>query len=287
MNTPLRHFGTAALAACLLCSCGPSDEERATALLGEAQAAYEAGELNRALVLLDSIDNSCPSAIDRRRDAQQLDYRIQLVVEQRTLEATDAQMEAYGTKIDSVLNERFEYVRSEYDTEARFVPKGTDAGDVTERSYVHAAVTERGTTQLMSTYAGASPLGHTGLRLEAADGTSVATQAIPYNDGSNYRYQILGTHYETVTYEGDKDGGALSFVALHADDRRLTAYLVGGKREQRVAIGDKERQALAASYELGVMLRERQRLRHEHRTSEMKVQWLNEKLNGKTPAAAR
>ena len=280
MDTFRRHFYLLPLSFYLLCSCAPSDEERAAALLGEAQAAYEAGQLNRALVLLDSIDNTCPSAIDRRRDAQQLDYRIQLDVEQRTLAETGVQLECYDTKIDSVLNERFEYVKSEYDTEARFVPRGTDAGDVTERSYIHAAVTERGTTQLMSTYAGTTPLGHTGLRLEAADGTSSSTQSIAYNDGSNYQYRILETYYETVTYEGERDGGALSFVALHADDRRLTAVLTGGKRETKVAVSDQERQALAATYELGVMLRERLRLQHERRTAEMKVQWLNEKLKG-------
>lgn len=265
----------------LLSACSPSDQERAAALLGEAQAAYETQQLNSALVLLDSIDHSCPAAIEVRREAQQLSYRIQLDVEQRTLHETEVQLVAFNTQIDSVLNAQFEYVKSEYDTEARFVPKGTDAGDVIGRSYIHAAVTERGVTQLMSTYAGPAALGHTGLRLETADGASVATQDIPYNDGSNYQYKILETHYETVTYEGEKDGGALAFVALHADDRRLKATLTGGKRDLPVAISDQERTALAASYELGIMLRERLRLQHEHRTAELKVQWLEEKLNGK------
>ncbi len=213
-------------------------------------------------------------------------YIDQLATEQNTLRVTDSLIQAIIPRINEVTATAFDYVKSEYDDLGRFVPKGMDTGDNVQRNYIHCAVDEYGQTQLISTYCG-SKLEHTQLRITAGDGTSATTEAIPYNDGSNYRYDIDGTHYESVTYvlgrktgsdkvNADTDGGAFSFIATHADDTKLYGTLLGGKKEVLVSISAKERAGLVACYELGVLLRDKLRLEQENKTAAGKIQYLQE-----------
>lgn len=224
--------------------------------------------------------------VEERRDAMNQKYIDQLTTEQNTLRVTDSLIQVMIPKINEVTMTSFDYVKSEYDDLGRFVPKGMDTEDNVQRSYIHCAVDEYGQTQLISTYCG-SKLEHTQLRITASDGTSATTESIPYNDGSNYRYDIEGTHYESVTYilgrktgsdqvNADTDGGTFSFIAMHADDNKLYATLLGGKKEVRINISAKERAGLCACYELGVLLRDKLRLEQENKTAAGKIQYLQE-----------
>ena len=228
---------------------------------------------------------------EERRAAQNQKYVDQLVVEEQTLHVTDSLIQAIIPRINEVTSGNFDYIKSEYDDLGRFVPKGMSTDDNVQRTYIHCAVDEYGQTQLISTYCG-SKLEHTQLRITAGDGTSATTEAIPYNDGSNYRYTIDGTNYESVTYvlgrktgsdqvNADTDGGVFSFIAMHADDTKLYGTLLGGKREVKVTITAKERAGLVACYELGVLLRDKLRLEQENKTSSGKIQYLQEVIASK------
>lgn len=231
-----------------------------------------------------------PTAAERR-EAMNQKYIDQLATEQNTLRVTDSLIQAIIPRINEVTAVSFDYIKSEYDDLGRFVPKGMSTDENVQRTYIHCSVDEYGQTQLISTYCG-SKLEHTQLRITAGDGTSSTTDAIPYNDGSNYRYDIDGTHYESVTYvvgrktgsdevNKDTDGGTFSFIAVHADDAKLYGTLLGGKKEVRVNISEKERKSLVACYELGVLLRDKLRLEQENKTSAGKIQYLQEVISKK------
>lgn len=224
--------------------------------------------------------------VEERREAMNQKYVNQLDTEQNTLHVTDSLIQAIIPRINEVTSTSFDYVKSEYDDLGRFVPKGMSTDENVQRTYIHSAVDEYGQTQLISTYCG-SRLEHTQLRITAGDGTSATTDVISYNDGSNYRYDIDGVHYESVTYvvgrktgsdqvNKDTDGGVFSFIAMHADDAKLYGTLLGGKKEVRVNISTTERAALAASFELGVLMRDKLRLEQENKTAAGKIQYLQE-----------
>ena len=249
-----------------------------------------------AYLCLVALCMSCSSGekgptVEERRAAQNQKYIDQLAVEENTLHITDSLIQAIIPRINEVTAINFDYVKTEYDDLGRFVPKGMSTEDNVQRTYIHCAVDEYGQTQLISTYCG-SKLEHTQLRITAGDGTSATTEAIPYNDGSNYRYTIDGTNYESVTYvlgrktgsdqvNADTDGGVFSFIAMHADDTKLYGTLLGGKREVKVTITAKERAGLVACYELGVLLRDKLRLEQENKTSSGKIQYLQEVIASK------
>lgn len=245
--------------------------------------------MKKLLFLLPLLLLSCSSGekgptVEERREAMNQKYIDQLATEEKTLHVTDSLIQAMIPRINEVTAEAFDYIKTEYDDLGRFVPKGMSTEDNVQRTYIHCAVDEYGQTQLISTYCG-SKLEHTQLRITASDGTSATTEAIPYNDGSNYRYDIDGTHYESVTYtvgrktgsdqvNADTDGGVFSFIAMHADDSKLYGTLLGGKKEVRVSISAKERAGLVACYELGVLLRDKLRLEQENKTAAGKIQYL-------------
>jgi len=224
--------------------------------------------------------------VEERRETLNQKYVDQLAIEQNTLHVTDSLIQAIIPRINEVTSQSFDYLKTEYDDLGRFIPKGMSTDDNVQRTYIHCAVDEYGQAQLISTYCG-SKLEHNQLRIVSGDGTSATTSIIPYNDGSNYRYNIDGTQYESVTYilgrktgsdqvNADTDGGVFSFIAMHADDKKLYGILLGGKKEVRVTISNKERAGLAASFELGVLLRDKLRLEQENKTAAGKIQYLQE-----------
>lgn len=227
---------------------------------------------------------------------QEQQYHDQLKTERNTVRVTDSLIAAIIPQINEVTSRDFEFEKTEYDDLGRFRPKGTDPGENVQRTYLRSVVDEYGRTQLICTYCGSKKFCVVQLRIQASDGTSVVTRSIQPNDGSNYCYDIDGTHYQSVTFayagqitEGmttdsttlanaDTDNGALCYIAVHADDTSLKGYMISADgREQQVPIDARQRQQMAASYELGVLLRESVRLQQENKTASLKVKYLEEK----------
>lgn len=265
-----------------LFSCSDNSKEKAQALLTEAQVCYEKGDYNDAKLLLDSIENNYKKAIDARKASQLLRYRINLAIEENTLVETDSLITAILPKINETTQKYFNFEKTEYEELGHFIFKGSETEKNVQRSYIHAAVDEYGVSQLISTYSGGSDINHTAVRIVSSDGSSVTTVSIPYNDGSNYKYTIDGTHYESVTYQGEKDNGALAFIASHSADKSLKAILIGEKKEISVAISQNERDALTASYELSLVLAEQLRLTQQNKVAAGKIKYLKEKIASKT-----
>lgn len=262
-------------------SCSDNGKKAAEALYNEAQTAYDAGQYNDAKVLLDSIDHNYRKCIDVRKLAQVLMYKINLEIEKNNNIETAKLLEETSTKINEITQKYFTFEKSEYDELGRYIYNGTEVEKNVQRSYIHAAVDEYGVTQLISTYSGGKDINYTALRIIASNGESILTETIPYNDGSNYKYVIDGTHYESVTYKGEKDNGALAFVASHADDKGLKAVLIGENKEFPVAISAKEREALAISFELGVILSAQLQYSQQNKVAQGKILFFEEKLSTK------
>lgn len=234
----------------------------------------------------------------QRREALDQQYRDQLATEQRTLHVTDSLIAALLPAINEVTAKQFEYEKTEYDDLGRYRPKGTDPGDNVQRTYLHSAVDEYGRTQLIATYCGPKRFCVEQLSIKASDGTGVFTQVIKPNDGSNYQYDIDGVHYQSVTFayagriaeamttdsaalaRADTDNGALAFIAQNADDNGLKCWMVASDgKQQSLPISALDRQNMAATYELGVMLRESIRLQQENKTAALKIEYLQTKTN--------
>ena len=241
--------------ALLLMGCSNEDEKRAEQLYKEAQTAYQQGEYNRAMYLLDSLENNCRQAIDLRKAGHVFSYDVQLALEQDSLATADTMLIAVTKMINEMVEKcGFVYEKGEYDELGRYFIKGTDTQSNLERSYIHATVNEYGVVYLISEYRGGSYINHTSLRLTGSDKTVVTTASVPLeNEGANYHFKNQGLCHETVTYVNDP---ALGFIDMQVSDKKLKAELLY-KDEQKafsVTLNEKDRQSISQTYQLGQML---------------------------------
>lgn len=219
-----------------------------------------------------------PTIAERKAERLQ-EYKDQLESERRTAFATDSLLQALLPRINEKASALFDYEKTEYDDLGHFTPKGMDPGQNVERTYLHSSVDEYGRTQLIATRYGSKGFAMTHIRLKGGDGTQVETTPVPVGADNNYQYDIDGTHYQTVTFV---QSDALAYIASHADDAKLTyVMLTADGREQRGQLSAKERQALAATFELGAMLAESVRLQQENKTAAGKVLYLQEVVERK------
>lgn len=244
----------------LLAACTPSETQRAQQLLDEATTAYNDGLYNHARVLLDSLRDTYPRQVELRRQGLELAHTIQYQEAVRTRAYADSMLVVIDAAIDSAATV-FNYTKTEYDDFGRYLYRGSEAEN-NLRSYLHAAVDDYGRMQLLASYRGGKTLGFTTVRIEAADGTSCTTQALPYDDANNYHYEIQGAHYETLTYAEAMDGGVLGFAALHMGDKLTLTYL-GGTAPLTVTLTPADLQGLQATYQLADLLQNRLRLMQE------------------------
>jgi len=252
------------------------------------------------LLLLTACTSNQGPTVAERKAAQLQQYRDQLANEQQTLHVTDSLLAAIIPQINTATSKGFEYEKTEYDDLGRFRPVGTDPGQNVQRTYLRSAVDDYGRTQLIATYCGSKSFVVHQLLFTASDGTRLTTSVVDPNDGSNYSYDIDGTHYQSVTFafagkitEGmtdnaaaqqnaDTDNGALAYLAQHASDDHLVChYLSTQGNQQKVAISAKDRANFAATYELGLLLRESVRLQQENKTASLKIQYLQERIASK------
>lgn len=250
-----------------------------------------------SLLLLASCSGPKGPTIAERKAEQLQKYESQLRDEQRTLAATDSLLPLLVEQINTATAKGFEYEKTEYDDLGRFRPQGMDPGENVQRTYLRCAVDDYGRTQLIANYCGSKSFVVEKIRITASDGSSVTSMPITPNDGSNYSYDIDGVHYQTVTFlyagritEGmtqdstriasaDTDGGCLAFIAQNRDDQGLRcAFVDANDKALNVSLSAKEREAMAATYELGVLLRESVRLQQENKTASLKVKYLEEVL---------
>lgn len=248
-------------------------------------------------VALQSCKPDKPTAAERRAEFQQ-SLKDQLQTERQTLHVTDSLLSALSAEINTAVTNGFEYEKTEYDDLGRFKPAGMDPGENVQRTYLRSAVDDYGRTQLICTYCGPKSFVVTQLRAESSDGTSLLTQHIQPNDGSNYSYDIDGVHYQSVTFayagritEGmtsdstilanaDTDNGMLAYLASQLEAPSVKCTMIGQNGQEKSVVLDAEtRRKLAATYELGVLLRESVRLQQENKTAALKIQYLESKVS--------
>ena len=82
------------LFAAVLMACGDNKQKEAEAMLSKANAQFEQGQYDRALITIDSLRKVYPSAIDTRKQALRLQQDIELKRSQEELALVDSALQA-------------------------------------------------------------------------------------------------------------------------------------------------------------------------------------------------
>ena len=87
--------------AAVLVACGDNKQKEAEAMLSKANAQFEQGQYDRALITIDSLRKVYPSAIDTRKQALRLQQDIELKRSQEELALVDSALQAVKQDYES------------------------------------------------------------------------------------------------------------------------------------------------------------------------------------------
>lgn len=267
-------------------ACSSSEEKLASQLYEEAELAFQCEQFTHARTLLDSIENNCKRAIKWRKMGHALNYKVQLAQQEDSLATADTMLLAITPMINELVeNNHFVYEKGENDELGRFYVKGTDTQSNIGRSYVHASVNDYGVVSLMSEYRGSGYINHTQVRFTGSDKSEAVSAIVPLElEGANYHFKNQGVCHETVTYLNDPVG---AYIDMHAGDNKLKAALLykDGNKSYPVELTERDRNAIAFTYQLGHMLAAQLRYTQQSKVAAGKIQFLKAKIGTNTNEA--
>ena len=260
---------------CLFTGCREGKE--AQKRLEEAKVMYENQQFIIAKNAIDSIHLLFPREIEVRKQALNLMRMVERSESERNIAYCDSILPALMIESDALKKDFIFEKDAAYDRKGKYIFKTMTVERNVERSYIRCGVDEDGEMYIASIYFGGAPINHTGLSFSMNDGTHAESPSIPYDGGTNYRFQDLGNTTEVVTYRGDNCKALVGFVMIVNEKERIKATYTGG-RPFSLYLTDADKKALQATYELAFVLTNIDSLQRERERSEKKIMLIDQKL---------
>ena len=259
------------MALLMLSACNQSKRE-ARLLLDRANEAYQAGRLEEAIQLADSIGVLYPKVYEVRHAANRLGYDITKSQLLRDVHFIDSVLSVKRPELEAMLP-RFSYERDTvYQQTGRYLWPTQVIEKNTSRSYLRFQTEEDGKMSLTSVYVGGQPIHHTAVKITAPDGTYVETPASP----DSYETTNLGLTIEKADYSQSNDGGVAEFIAMHTDQNLTMVFI--GDRTQRVTLTPADRQACREILELSNRLSLIKQLTEDQEENHRKIEFVDRKI---------
>ena len=258
----------------LAVACGKEKEARAE--LERARTLYESRQFPAARNAIDTLRMRYPKELGVMKEALQLMRLVERGESERNMAYCDSLIPVREKEVET-LKAGFVLERdARYEEVGRYVRPEHAVERNIGRSYLRCGVNEQGEIFLASVYSGGAPINHTGLKIEAPDGTYAVTAEIPYDGGANYRFKDDGRTTEVVTYAGDKGLDAIRFVDGVADGTRLRAVYTGG-RAFAIGLTEADCRAIRATLRLAEALTDIDALKKERQKATRKVAYIEER----------
>lgn len=256
------------VAACFACQ--PSDEECAQALVSQAQQLVENGQWRQARIVLDSLHATYPKQVTFRRSAKALEDSITYLEAQRTLAYVDTLLPPLLEQSDKLIKQ-FKYEKNDkYETYGKYVHRLLITGGNTSRNFLQAYVRDDHQTIVKSYYYGSAQVNQQSITLSADEENTTFR-------GRNHHFQDEA-HHEIMTLENDNALALLNFISAH-HTQRIRVEGKGDKptRNWVYYLNDKEKEALAATYQLGWLMKDINQLEQMQRVANTQVARYNQK----------
>jgi len=206
-----------------------TDEQKAKALLNQANDFYEQQEWASARMIIDSLKATYPKELSSLQLAFRLSQKIELTESKRNLAFCDSILAVLQQESEK-MKSKFNYEKVEpYDEIGKYTSKRWVFERNIKRTYIRSGVNENGEMYMASVYHGASPIHHTQLKVSLPGaGDYAITELIPSDNALNYSFTDNGMTTEMITYQNGRDNGVIHFICDHAE-KKLTAEFIGKK----------------------------------------------------------
>ena len=228
-----------------LASCGNSSREAAANLYGQAEGAYDAGNYQLSLDLIDSIKNAYPEEIEIRREALHLSRKALEGLNLRLLEKADSSMVVLQARGDS-LKTLLTWVNNP--VEGYYVAQGVNPSSATSTTGLQARLSPDGMFYLISCLKGKS-VKSTSVSVICGD-HSVTTPAVAHDGERNDR--SMGA--EIITFIGNECDEIGSFILDNLGSPMTLSF--NGTTTYSVPLTGKQAAEIATVYDAARTLRE-------------------------------
>lgn len=227
-----------------LAACGNSSQQEATNLLGQAQGAYDIGNYQQALDLIDSIKSAYPQEIEVRRQALHLSRKAIEGLNVKLLAQADSSMVVLQARGDSLKN-LLTWVSNP--VEGYYVAKGVNPASATSTTGLQARMSPDGMFYLISCLKGRS-VKSTSVSVISGD-HSVTTPAVAHDGERNDR--SMGA--EVITFIGSECDELGAFVLDNLGKPMTLAF--NGATTYTVPLTTKQIEEIATVYDCALTLR--------------------------------
>lgn len=269
------------IALCVLvvaCGKGNQEQQQAEELQQQAQTAYEKGQYEEALLLIDSVKDAYPKAFDIRQKGVDLKNQVVIAQAQKVVAEADSMRIVLQQEIQTLRSKLVLVKNKAYEEKGNyFFPSQQEASNLS-RSYLRAQVSEDGMLVLTSVYRGG--LSYTRIRITAPGGASIETTA-----GSPFKEGGRGNTTEKVDYLEEHNAVAVArFISKHVNTALRLEFL--GSRPRAVSFPLSDRKGIAAVYQLYEKMTALSKLTKEKEDALLKIRFYNEKMEQKKKASS-
>ena len=236
----IKSFAILAFAS-LVQSCGNNSDN--IDLLSQAQSAYEIGNYDLSLQLLDSLKKNSDN-IEQLKKGLHLRTLNQEGIIKNEIAENDSLIIVLE-KENMLYDGKFKYIKHKDMVEGFYVHKSI-AGDVgnPERTTIEPRIDENDMFFMVS-YLSGKDVKHTSVTLKTKSGL-VASKTIAYDNARNYRYNSGGVTYESITFDNAQCDTLGRFITDNINS--LINLVFKGKKSHTIVLNDKYKNAIAETY---------------------------------------
>lgn len=212
--------------AAAITSCNSSkDTESANNILVNAQLSFDNSNYNSTITLLDSLKGSYPKEVDIQRQGLQLRTLANKEIILCEINTNDSTIESLA-KQKLELDKLFNFVKTKDMVEGYHVVKNSKP--LINRTGIEARIDEQGNIYITTLLHG-NNVKHTSLSVSTGDGTEAATETIPYNGSTNYRFNDNGVSNEMVTFRSAQCDSLNQYIKENIY-KKIALTFIGEKR---------------------------------------------------------
>lgn len=267
----LKRGCMAALTGMLLVACN-SQEKEARVLLQQAQTAYEQGQYQQSIAMIDSIKTRYPKAFDTRRESQLLMRKASLKEQEQNVAFLDSIIREKQTMLAEVSGRYLFEKDTAYQQLGNYIHPSQQLEKNLHRAHLSFRVNERGELTMTSIYCGTNAIHHSGVKVIAPDGTYMETPLA----GETYESTVLNEHIEKSDFRLGNDGGVMEFIYRHAGEKLKLEFK--GDRSFTTTMLPTDCQALVAVYDLAHLLDFIYEMQTEREASMVKIRFIQKQM---------
>jgi hypothetical protein len=187
---------------------------------------------------------------------------IEYIQAQNTLTYSDSLLQTLLPIADELLK-KFRYIKDErYEDQGQYVHKLLNTERNTSRNFIQSYISDAYQVVLKSYYYGSRSIHQQSIQLSCAD-------MLIKKEGVNHAFQAEGWH-EIMTVEGDDALELLRYISSHTQERILVS--IKGDFSQTYYLQQAEKEALADTYHLGIVMRDIHQLERAIRISNLQIE---------------